>query len=138
MPEASHIWTHPPAHPQKQYSTEQHQTTMPARIKISQNLQQFYPKVSERVSGFCKRIYFYTATNNKISGATISVQGAKGSYTTTKSGAYFLQLSSGPTPFPQMYPDTNRKPDCGCKFTNTTTQNIGLTVAPKQRAFPVR
>ena len=55
----------------------------------------FTPKLANGYPGFVKGYIFDTATNKKISGATISVQGAKGFYTTTESGAYFIQLNSG-------------------------------------------
>ena len=99
---------------------------------ITKTYSSFTPKLANGYPGFVKGYIFDTATNNKISGATISVQGAKGSYTTTKSGAYFLQLSSGTyTLSADVSGYKTGSQTVSVNSLNTTTQNIGLTVAPK-------
>lgn len=99
---------------------------------ITKTYSSFTPKLANGYPGFVKGYIFDTATNNKISGATISVQGAKGSYTTTKSGAYFLQLSSGTyTLSAEVSGYMTGSQTVSVNSLNTTTQNIGLTVAPK-------
>ena len=99
---------------------------------ITKTYNSFTPKLANGYPGFVKGYIFDTATNNKISGATISVQGAKGSYTTTKSGAYFLQLSSGTyTLSVDVSGYKTGSQTVSVNSLNTTTQNIGLTVAPK-------
>ena len=99
---------------------------------ITKTYSSFTPKLANGYPGFVKGYIFDTATNNKISGATISVQGTKGSYTTTKSGAYFLQLSSGTyTLSADASGYKTGSQTVSVNSLNTTTQNIGLTVAPK-------
>ena len=99
---------------------------------ITKTYSSFTPKLANGYPGFVKGYIFDTATNNKISGATISVQGAKGSYTTTKSGAYFLQLSSGTyTLSADVSGYKTGSQTVSVNSLNTATQNIGLTVAPK-------
>ena len=99
---------------------------------ITKTYSSFTPKLANGYPGFVKGYIFDTATNNKISGATISVQGAKGSYTTTKSGAYFLQLSSGTyTLSADVSGYKTGSQTVSVNSLNTTTHNIGLTVAPK-------
>ncbi|MBM4066858.1 MAG: PKD domain-containing protein, partial [Planctomycetes bacterium] len=92
----------------------------------------FKPKLANGYPGFIKGFIFDNETNTKISGATITVQGVKGSYTTTTSGAYFLQLSSGTY---NLSVDASGyktgSQTVSVNSLNTTTQNIGLTVAPK-------
>ncbi len=92
----------------------------------------FKPKLANGYPGFIKGFIFDNETNTKINGATISVQGTKGSYTTTKSGAYFLQLSSGTY---NLSVDVSGyktgSHTVSVNSLNTTTQNIGLAVAPK-------
>ncbi|HHT9122366.1 MAG TPA: carboxypeptidase regulatory-like domain-containing protein, partial [Candidatus Wunengus sp. YC63] len=92
----------------------------------------FKPKLANGYPGFIKGFIFDNETNTKINGATITVQGVKGSYTTTTSGAYFLQLSSGTY---NLSVDASGyktgSQTVSVNSLNTTTQNIGLTVAPK-------
>ena len=133
MPEVSHIWTHP-----LKTSTETilHRTASNHNSGKNKNITKTYssftPKLANGYPGFVKGYIFDTATNNKINGATISVQGTKGSYTTTKSGAYFLQLSSGTyTLSADASGYKTGSQTVSVNSLNTTTQNIGLTVAPK-------
>jgi len=92
----------------------------------------FKPKLANGYPGFIKGFIFDNETNTKINGATITVQGVKGSYTTTTSGAYFLQLSSGTY---NLSVDASGyktgSQTVSVNSLNTTTQNIGLAVAPK-------
>ncbi|MBI5306968.1 MAG: carboxypeptidase regulatory-like domain-containing protein [Planctomycetes bacterium] len=88
----------------------------------------FTPKLANGYPGFIKGFIFDKDTNTKISDATVSIQGAKGSYTTTDSGAYFLQLSSGDY---TLSVDASGYGTTAQKITvsalSTTTENIGLT-----------
>ena len=99
---------------------------------ITKTYSSFTPKLANGYPGFIKGFIFDNETNTKINGATISVQGTKGSYTTTKSGAYFLQLSSGTY---NLSVDVSGyktgSHTVSVNSLNTTTQNIGLAVAPK-------
>ncbi len=90
----------------------------------------FKPKLANGYPGFVKGFIFDKDTNAKISNATISVQGTKGSYTTTKNGAYFLQLSSGTyTLSVDAAGYETISQTVSVNALNTTAQNIGLTVA---------
>ena len=96
----------------------------------------FKPKLSNGYPGFIKGFIFDNDTNAKISSATISVQGTKGSYVTTKSGAYFLQLSSGTYILSVETPGyETRTQSVTVKSLNTTTQNIGLTTATQNSSI---
>jgi len=88
----------------------------------------FTPKLSNGYPGFIKGYIFDKDTDTKISDATVSVQGAKGSYTTTDSGAYFLQLTSGDYTLSvdaSGYETSTQK--ISVNALSTTTENIGLT-----------
>ena len=92
----------------------------------------FKPKLANGYPGFIKGFIFDNTTNTEISGATITVQGTKGSYTTTKSGAYFLQLPSGTyTLSVEASGYKTGTQTVNVNSLNTTTQNMGLTIAPK-------
>ena len=92
----------------------------------------FKPKLANGYPGFIKGFIFDNTTNTEISGATITVQGTKGSYTTTKSGAYFLQLPSGTyTLSVEASGYKTVTQTVNVNSLNTTTQNMGLTIAPK-------
>ncbi|HHT9146265.1 MAG TPA: outer membrane protein assembly factor BamB family protein [Candidatus Wunengus sp. YC61] len=96
----------------------------------------FKPKLSNGYPGFIKGFIFDKDTNAKISNATISVQGTKGSYTTTKSGAYFLQLSSGTYPLSvEASGYETGTQTVTVNALNTTAQNIGLTVATQKSSI---
>jgi len=96
----------------------------------------FKPKLANGYPGFVKGFIFNNDTNAKISSAAITVQGAKGSYTTTTSGAYFLQLSSGTyTLSVEASGYETRTQTVTVNALNTTTQNIGLTVAAQNSSI---
>ena len=96
----------------------------------------FKPKLANGYPGFVKGFIFNNDTNAKISSAAITVQGAKGSYTTTTSGAYFLQLSSGTyTLSVDASGYETRTQTVTVNALNTTTQNIGLTAAAQNSSI---
>lgn len=97
---------------------------------ISGTSSSFKPKLANGYPGFIKGFIFDEKTNEKLAQATVSAGGTKNSYTTTDSGAYFLQLNSGTytvTVSASGYDavDTTVR----VSALNTTTENIGLTVA---------
>lgn len=96
----------------------------------------FKPRLANGYPGFVKGFIFNNATNAKIGNATITVEGAKGSYTTTTSGAYFLELSSGTYTFSVKATgyETGTK-TVAVAALSTTTQHIGLTVAAKNSSI---
>ncbi len=55
----------------------------------------FKPKLANGYPGFVVGFIYDKETNTKLTSATITIQGTKGSYSTTENGAYFLQLISG-------------------------------------------
>lgn len=92
----------------------------------------FTPKLANGYPGFIKGYIFDGETNVKLSGATVSVQGVKGSYSTTESGAYFLQLLSGTYKISVQasgYETVTKT--IRIDALNTTTENIGLTVVTR-------
>jgi len=99
-----------------------------SKYAVTKTSSSFTPKLANGYPGFIKGYIFDKDTNTKISDAAVSVQGAKGSYTTTDSGAYFLQLSSGDY---TLSVDASGYATTAQKITvsalSTTTENIGLT-----------
>ena len=99
-----------------------------SKYAVTKTSSSFTPKLANGYPGFIKGYIFDKDTNTKISDAAVSVEGAKGSYTTTDSGAYFLQLSSGDY---TLSVDTSGYETTAQKITvsalSTTTENIGLT-----------
>lgn len=55
----------------------------------------FKPKLANGYPGFIVGFVYDKETNAKLGSAAITIQGTKGSYSTTENGAYFLQLLSG-------------------------------------------
>ncbi len=99
-----------------------------SKYAVTKTSSSFTPKLANGYPGFIKGYIFDKDTNTKISDATVSIQGAKGSYTTTDSGAYFLQLSSGDYTISveaSGYAATTQK--ITVSALSTTTENIGLT-----------
>lgn len=92
----------------------------------------FTPKLANGYPGFIKGYIFDSETNVKLSGVTVSAQGVKGSYTTTESGAYFLQLLSGAYKISVQASgyETSTK-TIHIDALNTTTENIGLSAVSR-------
>lgn len=98
------------------------------------NAGSFLPKFTN-YPGFVKGFIFDGNSNEKVSGATISVRGTKDSYSTTKSGTYLLQLLSGTYTVSVDalgYETKTRK--VFIKALDATTQNIGLETSNTQLA----
>ncbi len=111
----------------KKTVTDHHTNKGATDIKNSSS---FTPKLANGYPGFITGFVFDKDTNEKVSSATVSAQGVKSSYTTTESGAYFLQLLSGTYKISVQAPgyETTTK-TVNIDALNTTTENIGLTAA---------
>jgi len=85
--------------------------------------------------GFIKGFIFNGNSNEKINGATVSVSGTEGSYSTAKSGSYFLQLLSGTyTVSVDATGYEAKSSKVYVKALDATTRNIGLDTASTQPA----
>ena len=90
----------------------------------------FKPRLANGYPGFIKGFAFDKDTNEKIKKATVAAEGTKGSYKTTESGAYFMQLNSGTYTVSSDaagYDTSTRK--VRVDALSTVTENIGLAQA---------
>lgn len=78
--------------------------------------------------GFVKGYIFDKVTNAKIAGATIKVVGVTGSYTSTNTGAYLIQLNPGSYTLKVSKTGyATASQSVNITSSTTTTINIGLT-----------
>jgi len=88
---------------------------------------QFKPKLSNGYPGFVKGFVFDKTTNEKISKATLTLEGTTGSYKTKENGAYFLQLNSGNyTVSADAAGYETSTSNVRVDALSTTTENIGI------------
>ncbi|MCF6147445.1 MAG: PQQ-binding-like beta-propeller repeat protein [Candidatus Kuenenia sp.] len=98
----------------------------------TESVSSFTAKLSNGYPGFIKGIVFDSDTSAELGGSTVQVKDIEGSYTTTDSGAYVMELDSGEySVSAQMSGYVKNTETAKVNALATTKKDIGLEVDPK-------
>jgi len=102
----------------------------------TESINSFTAKLSNGYPGFIKGIVFDNDTSAELGGSAVHVEGIDGSYTTTDSGAYVMELDSGEySVSAQMSGYIENTETAKVNALSTTERDIGLEIDPKSSAI---